>query len=462
MTTQVQYEIKGDIYECSLILGDGECIRIPMRKDGYIFATALCVAAKKKINDWLRLNETKHLIKKLETYLLKSDTGTPYHNGTPRSVVEIYKGNSNKYEQGTWVHPDLGIDLAQWCSRSFSVQVSKWIRELLITGVVTLGAEKKESELEERYQKIIDDLELRLKEKDEVLEKTAEQLKLTEEMSILQEKELKQVINQHNKLYNNHQSYLKRKELYKVKDGDCVYLCDMNGLRKHSEFDEIKVGSTNNVNQRMSDFRTASPYNKLLFVMYTPNHLILEQAMKKKYEESLSLNNREFISESLETLKKSMIEIANLLSLKYVILDEDEIDNFNENIIPMAIENREVEIPEGTQRCGGRFHETEESRILTFDKYFANKSEKNGINRLCKECYLTGVYGDKRKRRKVVAIPTFNPMIEKWCNLCETVKKHSEFYNASSTKDGLNPNCRSCKSAQKKKYVEKKKATERL
>ena len=47
-----------------------------------------------------------------------------------KKLIEVYKGCNDKYNQGTWIHPDLGIQLAQWCSPSFSIQVSKWIREL--------------------------------------------------------------------------------------------------------------------------------------------------------------------------------------------------------------------------------------------------------------------------------------------------------------------------------------------
>ena len=79
------------------------------------------------------------------------------------------------------------------------------------------------------------------------------------------------------------------------------------------------------------------------------------------------------------------------------------------------------------------------------------------ISRLCRECYLTGVYGDKRKRKKTVAIPEHNTETQKWCNLCETVKEHTDFYPDKMKKDGLNANCKACKSDQKKKQKEEKK-----
>jgi hypothetical protein len=33
---------------------------------------------------------------------------------------------------GTWIHPDLAIQLAQWCSPSFAIQVSRWVKDWLL------------------------------------------------------------------------------------------------------------------------------------------------------------------------------------------------------------------------------------------------------------------------------------------------------------------------------------------
>ncbi len=86
-------------------LEDGTDFIIPMREDGYIFATALCKTVGKRVNNWLRLKETKDIISKLK----KSDAHI-----RASQLIEVYKGNSGKYKQGTWIHPDLGIKLAQW------------------------------------------------------------------------------------------------------------------------------------------------------------------------------------------------------------------------------------------------------------------------------------------------------------------------------------------------------------
>jgi len=141
MTTQT-FEKVNDIFNCKLMLEDGSEFEIPLREDGYIYATGLCKAVNKKMYNWLRLKETKNLQKDVDKKLReKSDTQT-------RVSLEVYKGNTSKYSQGTWIHPDLGLNLAQWCSTNFSAQVSKWLRELIFTGKVELGKEKSNEEIE--------------------------------------------------------------------------------------------------------------------------------------------------------------------------------------------------------------------------------------------------------------------------------------------------------------------------
>ena len=145
------FEKKDGIFSCKLLLEDGTTFTIPMREDGYIFATGLCKIVKKRVNHWLNLKETKELTTKIE----KSDAWIPVSG----KLIEIYKGGNNKYNQGTWIHPNLGIQLAQWCSPNFSLQVSKWIRELVITNKVNLGKEKNDSEIYEEFLKIKTQLE---------------------------------------------------------------------------------------------------------------------------------------------------------------------------------------------------------------------------------------------------------------------------------------------------------------
>jgi hypothetical protein len=67
--------------------------------------------------------------------------------------VDIKKGNSGDFNQGSWIHPDLAIQLAQWISPSFTLQVSKWIRTLFTDGNVSINI-KLQNELKISNNKI--------------------------------------------------------------------------------------------------------------------------------------------------------------------------------------------------------------------------------------------------------------------------------------------------------------------
>ena len=115
-------------------------------EDNYVNATQLCQAGNKKFNDWFRLDTTKELINVLE-----SETGIP-----ASKLLDIVKGGDYK-KQGSWVHPDLSIQLGQWLSATFALKISKWIRTLFTVGHVDVNIEvlkEKEKEIIIKDKKI--------------------------------------------------------------------------------------------------------------------------------------------------------------------------------------------------------------------------------------------------------------------------------------------------------------------
>ena len=88
--------------------------------DGYINATAMCKAADKRFQDYSRLRTTKEFLSVLE-----SVTGIPV-----TGLVQQLQGGTPEL-QGTWVHPRVAINLAQWLSPTFAVQVTEWVFEWL-------------------------------------------------------------------------------------------------------------------------------------------------------------------------------------------------------------------------------------------------------------------------------------------------------------------------------------------
>jgi hypothetical protein len=86
-----------------------------IRDDGYINATLLCKKGNKKFNDWFRNRSSKNYIKILSNKL----------NMSEENILSIKTG---KYG-GSWIHPLLANNLAQWISADFAVDVSLWIEE---------------------------------------------------------------------------------------------------------------------------------------------------------------------------------------------------------------------------------------------------------------------------------------------------------------------------------------------
>ncbi len=85
--------------------------------DGYLNATDMCKANGKLYGNWYQLYSTKEFLEELS-----SDIGYPISQ-----LVEVRKGNSKKYKQGTWIHPHVATNLAQWLSPKFAVFVSKLV-----------------------------------------------------------------------------------------------------------------------------------------------------------------------------------------------------------------------------------------------------------------------------------------------------------------------------------------------
>jgi hypothetical protein len=101
--TLIQHQANGSIIE-------------QRQSDGYINASALCKAANKLWADYRRLGNTEAFLAELS-----SDMGIPISN----LIISVKGGNSGA--QGTWIHPQVAINLAQWLSATFAVKVSKWV-----------------------------------------------------------------------------------------------------------------------------------------------------------------------------------------------------------------------------------------------------------------------------------------------------------------------------------------------
>jgi hypothetical protein len=104
--------------------------------DGYFDATAMCKATGKRWNNYYRLDNTKEFLKELSSVI---EIPVTLISATEQNqeLIQIIQGGSPQF-QGTWVHPYISINLAQWCNPRFAVHVAKWVFELMTTGKVEL------------------------------------------------------------------------------------------------------------------------------------------------------------------------------------------------------------------------------------------------------------------------------------------------------------------------------------
>jgi hypothetical protein len=96
-----------------------EGITIQQRKaDGYFDATAMCRAVGKDFYEYRRAKPTVEFLAELGSVTGLSRFG----------LIKVIRGGP-PYLQGTWIHPDVAVHLAQWCSPKFAVAVAQWVRQ---------------------------------------------------------------------------------------------------------------------------------------------------------------------------------------------------------------------------------------------------------------------------------------------------------------------------------------------
>ena len=118
LTTPLDFSQQPMLIQHSL---DGEVI--PQRpRDGYINATLLCQKAGKMFGHYNQLGQTKAFLE-----ALSADIGIPISG-----LVQIIRGGNDKLSQGTWVHPQVAINLGQWLSPVFAVKVSRWVTDWMM------------------------------------------------------------------------------------------------------------------------------------------------------------------------------------------------------------------------------------------------------------------------------------------------------------------------------------------
>ena len=126
----------------------------------------------KRINNFLRTQQTQDYIKLLESRYAKKRIGA---NELQREVLRVVKGGLPEL-QGTWMDEKLALKFAAWLSPDFELWVYDRIMELVTTGETSLNEVKESApstfartlriiaDQLERQEEINEDVENRIKE----------------------------------------------------------------------------------------------------------------------------------------------------------------------------------------------------------------------------------------------------------------------------------------------------------
>ena len=103
-------------------LHNGQAVQIPFLSDAFFNATIAAKVFGKRPENWLRTADTQAYILAVAR---KSVT-------EQNQLVKVVQGGS-PHEQGTWLHPKLGIAFARWLNPDFSVWADEQV-EIILRG----------------------------------------------------------------------------------------------------------------------------------------------------------------------------------------------------------------------------------------------------------------------------------------------------------------------------------------
>ena len=97
---------------------------------GWFNATEAANRFGKRLDNWLRLDETQDYIQVLDSILNPSEV----RNLKSDALNRLIKTKRGKYGGGTWLHPKLAVAFARWLDTAFSVWCDLQIDKILRAG----------------------------------------------------------------------------------------------------------------------------------------------------------------------------------------------------------------------------------------------------------------------------------------------------------------------------------------
>lgn len=260
--------------------------------DGYVDLNKLSIAGSKKYTNWRQNKKTENFLNVLAANL-----------SIPAS--ELLKRMSGRNgERHTYGHPQVALNLAQWISPEFDVQVTKYMFELYTTGKVDLGNDKSSKELTALWKAKISKLK---QAKDAELDAIHTELgsknvqlidyamKIAEKDAQIERlKNFNAIIDENNLLYV---------ASYSVYNGNCneLYVKVGKGSKRFGESDQEFIERLKN----SADIPTAF---KVHYLVYVRSNEFIETGLKSRFGNNLVLPRKEWlrgvtIDEAVEFIK---------------------------------------------------------------------------------------------------------------------------------------------------------------
>jgi hypothetical protein len=282
-----------------------------MSKNGYINATKLCQLDKtRRFRDWKKNKSTRELIDNVsKVFGLDKDS----------LIITINHGGNQKLS-GSYVHPELIIDIASWISIDFKFKVSKIVREKFSDDAKSKIRElirehnNEKAGLEEKIDKLLNDnVELKdgvktLKSDNVELKTNVKKLRKENKRLFSRKEEILEgthtlcdnvVILTGNKKDKNHLLILKNndeEESDSETDSDTDSDDDVKPAKKVIKsyaYTVLKV-EKNNVNSTIKRIKLTYPDSKIILDITSPNSKTLWKNIKLKLKEKLDVKNSSF------------------------------------------------------------------------------------------------------------------------------------------------------------------------
>ena len=208
-----------------------------------------------------------------------------------------------------------------------------------------------------------------------------------------------------------------RKYNTKYKPGNCVYFVSSTEIKN-----KFKVGNTININHRLTQLSTSSPYYfEVLELYYTEFHELLEKTIKEVFGKYRTTVNCEWFD--LEIIDEMKEFVKNILTVYNEFKGNSNID------VPDQINIIEDDDQKKCLDC---------DEILNLINFFKVDKKNKIFEDLCIPCY-------EKKHGE-----------SKQCSACEKIKNKHEFVVDRSKKDGLTYECKECRYEQNKKRKEER------